>query len=51
MDKAFKSLAPENNPQAIEGVDPKGGTVADVLMGVVEGGKIKDVKLRDVAGK
>jgi len=51
MDKAFKSLAPENNPQAIEGVDAKGGTVADVLMGVVEGGKIKDVKLRDVAGK
>jgi len=51
MDKAFKSLAPENNPQAIEGVDPKGGTVADVLMGVVEGGKIKDVKLRDIAGK
>jgi branched-chain amino acid transport system substrate-binding protein len=47
MDKAFKSLAPENNPQQIEGIDAKGGTEANVLMGVVEGGKIKDVSLRD----
>jgi branched-chain amino acid transport system substrate-binding protein len=50
MDKAFKTLAPENNPQEIEGLDAKGGTLANVLMGVVEGGKIKDVSLR-AAGK
>jgi branched-chain amino acid transport system substrate-binding protein len=46
MDKAFKSLPPENNPQEIEGLDDKGGTIANVLMGVVEGGKIKDTSLR-----
>ena len=46
MDKAFKTLPPENNPQEIEGLDAKGGTLANVLMGVVEGGKIKDVSLR-----
>jgi branched-chain amino acid transport system substrate-binding protein len=46
MDKAFKSLPPENNPQEIEGLDEKGGTIANVLMGVVEGGKIKDTSLR-----
>ena len=48
MDKAFKSLPPEYNPQEIEGLDDKGGTVANVLMGVVENGKIKDVNLRAV---
>jgi branched-chain amino acid transport system substrate-binding protein len=52
MDKAFKSLPPENNPQEIEGLDDKGGTIANVLMGVVEGGKIKDTSLRAAnAGK
>jgi branched-chain amino acid transport system substrate-binding protein len=52
MDKAFKTLPPENNPQEIEGIDAKGGTEANVLMGVVENGKIKDVSLRDTnAGK
>jgi len=52
MDKAFKTLPAENNPQEIEGLDPKGGTIANVLMGVVEGGKIKDVSLRTAnAGK
>jgi branched-chain amino acid transport system substrate-binding protein len=50
MDKAFKTLPAENNPQEIEGLDAKGGTLANVLMGVVEGGKIKDVSLR-AAGK
>jgi branched-chain amino acid transport system substrate-binding protein len=48
MDKAYKTLPKENNPQEIEGVDAKGGTVANVLMGIVEGGKIKDVSLRSV---
>jgi branched-chain amino acid transport system substrate-binding protein len=51
MDKAFKTLPPENNPQEIEGLDAKGGTIANVLMGVVEGGKIKDINLRAAAGK
>ena len=52
MDKAFKTLPPENNPQEIEGLDDKGGTIANVLMGVVEGGKIKDTSLRAAnAGK
>ncbi|RZJ84485.1 MAG: ethanolamine utilization protein EutJ, partial [Massilia sp.] len=46
MDKAFKSLPTEHNPQEIEGVDEKGGSIANVFMGVVEGGKIKATSLR-----
>ena len=49
MDKAFKSLPTEHNPQEIEGVDEKGGSIANVFMGVVEGGKIKATSLRDAS--
>ena len=46
MDKAFKSLPAEHNPQEIEWVDEKGGSIANVFMGVVEEGKIKATSLR-----
>ena len=46
MDKAFKSLPAEHNPQEIEGIDEKGGSIANVFMGVVEDGKIKATSLR-----
>ena len=49
MDKAFKSLPTEHNPQEIEGIDEKGGSIANVFMGVVEGGKIKATSLRDAS--
>jgi branched-chain amino acid transport system substrate-binding protein len=49
MDKAFKSLPAEHNPQEIEGVDEKGGSIANVFMGVVEQGKIKATSLRDAS--
>jgi branched-chain amino acid transport system substrate-binding protein len=49
MDKAFKSLPTEHNPQEIEGVDEKGGSIANVFMGVVEQGKIKATSLRDAS--
>ena len=42
LDKAFKQLPGAHNPNGIEGVDAKGGTVADTRVGVVEGGKVKE---------
>lgn len=45
MDKAVKALPALNNPSTLDGVDDKGGTVNDTRVGVVEGGKIKEVKL------
>lgn len=45
MDKAVKALPALNNPSTLDGVDEKGGTVNDTRVGVVEGGKIKEVKL------
>ena len=42
LDKAFKQLPPAHNPNRITGVDEKGGTVADVDVAVIEGGKVKE---------
>jgi branched-chain amino acid transport system substrate-binding protein len=42
LDKAFKQLPGAHNPNGIDGVDEKGGTVADTRVGVVEGGKVKE---------
>jgi branched-chain amino acid transport system substrate-binding protein len=46
MDKAFRDLPPEHNPNDIEGLDAKGGTVANTVIGVVENGKVKGQFLR-----
>lgn len=52
MDQAFKTLPPAQNPLDIEGLDSKGGTVANTIIGVVEKGKIKGQFLRALnAGK
>jgi branched-chain amino acid transport system substrate-binding protein len=42
LDKAFKQLPAAHNPNRITGVDEKGGTVADVDVAVIEGGKVKE---------
>jgi branched-chain amino acid transport system substrate-binding protein len=46
MDKAFRDLPPGHNPNDIEGLDAKGGTVANTVIGVVENGKVKGQFLR-----
>ncbi len=48
LDKAFKALAPAHNPHDINGVDDKGGSLANTRGAVVEGGKIKEVRLADL---
>ena len=45
LDKAIKQLPKEHNPNRLEGVDEKGGTVADTSIAVVEGGKVKERQL------
>ena len=45
LDKAFKSLPRAHNPNSVDGVDEKGGSTADPRVAIVEGGKIREVKL------
>jgi branched-chain amino acid transport system substrate-binding protein len=42
LDEAFKKLPPAHNPNGIDGVDAKGGTLADTRVGVIEGGHVKE---------
>lgn len=46
LDKAFKALPDTVNIYEIEGVDDKGGSLANTRVAVVENGKIKEVALR-----
>lgn len=46
MEKAFTTLPPAYNPNDIDGLDSKGGTIANTILGTVEGGKIKGQFLR-----
>jgi branched-chain amino acid transport system substrate-binding protein len=46
MDKAFSTLPKETNPNEIEGLTDKGGTVANTIIAVVEQGKLKGQFLR-----
>ncbi len=45
LDKAAGQLTPAHNPNSLDGVDEKGGTLADTRVAVIEGGKVKEVKL------
>jgi len=45
LDKAFKTMAPSLNPGAVNGVDERGASNGDPRVAVVEGGKIKEVRL------
>lgn len=49
MDKAVKALPPEYNPNDLDGVNEKGGILADTFVALVENGKIKPVSLRAAA--
>ena len=49
LDKAFKSLPSEHNPHEMNGVDERGGSTANTRVAVVEGGKVKEIKLTDLA--
>jgi branched-chain amino acid transport system substrate-binding protein len=46
MDKGFKELAPENNPNDINGVSEVGGSTANTYVATVEGGRVKPLNLR-----
>lgn len=45
---AVKTMAKDANPNEVEGIDAKGGTVADTIVGVVQGGKIAQVRLSEL---
>jgi branched-chain amino acid transport system substrate-binding protein len=47
LDKAMKQLPPAANPNGLEGVDDKGGSLANTRVAVIEGGKVKERALRD----
>ena len=47
LDKAMKQLAPANNPNSLDGVDDRGGSLADTRVAVIEGGKVKERALRE----
>jgi branched-chain amino acid transport system substrate-binding protein len=49
LDKAFKALPDEHNPHDIDGVDERGGTTANTRVAVVENGKVREVRLRELA--
>lgn len=49
LGQAFKALPAANNPHEIEGVDERGGTLANTRVAVIENGKVKEVQLRALA--
>jgi branched-chain amino acid transport system substrate-binding protein len=49
LDKAFKSLPSEHNPHEMNGVDERGGSTANTRVAVVDGGKVKEVRLDALA--
>ena len=48
LNQAVKTLKPVNNPNTLSGVDEKGGSLADTRVGIVENGKVREVKLSDI---
>lgn len=49
LDKAFKSLPAEHNPHEMNGVDARGGSTANTRVAIVEGGKVKEIRLEALA--
>ena len=45
LDRAYKTMPSKFNTGPVEGVDERGGTIIDPRVAVVEGGKIREVKL------
>lgn len=48
LDAAAKALPEAKNPNDFMGVDANGGSVLNTVIGVVEGGKIKGMRLKDL---
>lgn len=51
MNDAFKTLPGQYNPNDLEGVDEKGGSLANTYVGMVENGRVRQVTLRELAQK
>ncbi len=49
MPDAVKALPKDANPNEVEGIDAKGGSVADTVVGWVQNGKISPVRLSELA--
>ena len=49
LDKAFKALPDAHNPHDINGVNERGGSTANTRVAVVENGKIREIRLSDLA--
>lgn len=49
LDKAMKSLPEAANPNGYTGVDERGGSLADTRVAVIEGGKVREVSLRELS--
>ncbi len=49
MPEAVKALPKDVNPNEVEGIDAKGGSVADTVVGWVQNGKIAQVRLSELA--
>ena len=47
LDKAMKQLPAAANPNSLDGVDERGGSLADTRVAVIEGGKVKERALRE----
>lgn len=47
LDKAMKQLPPAYNPNSLDGVDERGGSLANTRVAVIESGKVKERALRD----
>ena len=47
LDKAMKTLTPAVNPFGYDGVDERGGSLANGRVAVIEGGKVKERALRE----
>lgn len=47
LDKAMKALPDQYNPHGLDGVDERGGSLANTRVATVEGGKVKERALRD----
>lgn len=49
LDKAMKTLPDAVNPNSLDGVDERGGSLADTRVAVIENGKVREVKLRELS--
>ncbi len=47
LDKAMKGLSHATNPHGLDGVDERGGSLANTRVAVIEGGKVKERALRE----